>query len=48
MHPSTIICPVTTNVQPEINILRVHLTEGQLDKLSDILVDEVQAIDKKS
>ncbi len=47
IHPSTIICPITTNIQPEINLLRVHLTEGQLDKVSDILVDQVRAIDNK-
>jgi mRNA interferase MazF len=44
-HLSTLICPVTTNVQPEIELLRVHLKKGQLDKLSDILVDQVRAID---
>ena len=47
VHPSTIICPITTNIQPEINLLRVHLALGQLDKLSDILVDQVRAIDNK-
>ncbi len=44
-HLSTLICPITTNVQPEIELLRVHLKKGQLDKLSDILVDQVRAID---
>ncbi|MFB2118847.1 type II toxin-antitoxin system PemK/MazF family toxin [Parapedobacter sp. 2B3] len=28
-----------------IELLRVHLQEGQLDRLSDILVDQIRAID---
>ncbi len=47
VHLSTIICPVTTNVKPDITLLRVHLKKGQLDKLSDILVDQIRAIDNK-
>ena len=39
------ICPITTNVEPEIELLRVHLKKGQLTKLSDILIDQVRAID---
>ncbi|MFW5835606.1 MAG: type II toxin-antitoxin system PemK/MazF family toxin [bacterium] len=27
-HPSTIVCPITTNVKKDANILRVHLKEG--------------------
>lgn len=46
-HQSTLICPVTTNVKKEIKLLRVHLKKGQLDKLSDILVNQVRAIDNK-
>lgn len=46
-HLSTLICPITTNVKKEIVLLRVHLKKGQLDKLSDILVDQVRAIDNK-
>jgi mRNA interferase MazF len=44
-HLSTIICPITTNVKKEIELLRVHLKAGQLDNLSDILVDQIRAID---
>ena len=47
VHSSTLICPITTNVKPEIELLRVHLKKGQLNKLSDILVDQVRAIDNK-
>ncbi|HWK59623.1 MAG TPA: type II toxin-antitoxin system PemK/MazF family toxin [Parapedobacter sp.] len=47
VHLSTIICPITTNVQPDIEVLRVHLKEGQLDRQSDVLVDQIRAIDNK-
>ena len=49
-HPSTIICPITTQVQPQSNILRVHLSPNKtngLEKKSDIMVDQVRAIDNK-
>lgn len=44
-HPSTIICPITSKVNLDIILLRVHLKKGQLDKPSDILVDQIRAID---
>ena len=44
-HLSTLICPITTNIKSEIELLRVHLNKGQLDKQSDVLVDQVRAID---
>lgn len=46
-HPSTLICPITTNVKPSIDLLRVHLKATQLDKISDILVDQIRAIDNQ-
>jgi mRNA interferase MazF len=46
-HPSVIICPITTNVIPESELLRVHLLDVQLDSASDILVDQIRSIDKK-
>ena len=46
-HPSLIICPITTNVLPESELLRVHLNKGQLEVFSDILVDQIRAIDEK-
>ena len=46
-HLSTLICPITSNVQQEIELLRVHLKKGQLDKISDVLVDQLRAIDNK-
>jgi len=46
-HKSTIICPITTNVQSDSTILRVHLKKDQLNKLSDILIDQIRAIDNR-
>lgn len=48
-HPSTIICPVTTRIQPKSEILRVHLKKGEagLNKDSDIIVDQIRAIDNR-
>ncbi len=46
-HLSTLICPISTNVQSEIELLRVHLKKNQLDKLSDVIVDQIRAIDNK-
>lgn len=47
LHPSTLICPVTSQVNPEAEYLRVHLKEGQLDKACDVLVDQIRAIDNR-
>lgn len=47
MHLSTIICPISTNVLLDANLLRVHLKKGQLDELCDILIDQIRAIDNK-
>ena len=46
-HLSTLICPITSNVQQEIELLKVHLKKGQMDKLNDVLVDQLRAIDNK-
>jgi mRNA interferase MazF len=46
-HPSTVICPVTSRIQPAVKLLRVHLQKGQLDKPSAILVDQLRAIDNR-
>lgn len=46
-HPSTIVCPITTNVQPESEILRVHLSKGtaNVKEDCDIMIDQIRAID---
>ena len=47
VHPSTLICPITTNVQPHANILRLHLKKGEAGVKADcdIMVDQLRAID---
>jgi len=48
-HPSTIICPITTNIQKKAEILRVHIKNGtaNLNESCDIMIDQVRAIDNK-
>jgi len=48
-HPSTIVCPITTHVSPKTELLRVHLAtgEGGIKEPSDILVDQIRAIDNR-
>jgi len=48
-HSSTIVCPITTKVEKKAEILRVHLKKGitNLDEPSDIMIDQIRAIDNK-
>ena len=48
-HPSTIVCPITTNVKKDSDILRVHLKKGaaKLQQDCDIMIDQIRAIDNK-
>ena len=48
-HPSTIVCPITTNVQPGAELLRVHLkrTSSKLKQDCDIMLDQLRAIDNR-
>ena len=48
-HPSTIVCPITTNIEMEADILRVHLKKGManLHENCDIMIDQIRAIDNK-
>ena len=46
-HPSTLICPLTTHVIEEAEILRIHLKKTQLKAKSDVLVDQIRAIDNR-
>ena len=47
VHPSTVICPITTQVIKGAEILRVHLRKDQLTQASDVIVDQIRAIDNK-
>jgi mRNA interferase MazF len=48
-HPSTVICPITTNIEMQSEILRVHLKKGMANiaEDSDIMIDQIRAIDNK-
>ncbi len=48
-HPSTIICPITSKVVEGFDILRVHLPkgEGNMERGSDILIEQLRSIDNK-
>jgi mRNA interferase MazF len=49
-HPSTIICPLTTNVQENAKLLRINIIPGvaNFQMCCDIMVDQIRAIDNKS
>lgn len=48
-HPSTIICPVTSNVQAGSEILRIHVKKGmaKLKEDCDIMLDQMRSIDNR-
>ena len=48
-HTSTIVCPLSSKIWPGSKILRVHLIpkEAGLSKRTDVLVDQVRAIDNR-
>lgn len=49
VHPSTIICPITTNVKRESKILRVFLKKGtaKLIEDCDVMMDQIRSIDNR-
>lgn len=50
IHPSSVICPITTNVKENVTILRVNIKKGAggLKRDSAIMVDQIRAIDNNS
>jgi mRNA interferase MazF len=48
-HPSTIICPITSNVLRGAEILRVHIKKGisKLKEDCDIIIDQPRSVDNK-
>ena len=46
-HPSTIVCPITSHLSDDVQILRVKLKKQQLLKESEILVDQIRSIDNR-
>jgi mRNA interferase MazF len=49
IHPSTLICPITTNVKLESNILRVNIKKGtaKVKEDCDVMIDQLRAIDNR-
>ena len=49
VHPSTLICPITTNIIESAEVLRVRIAAGKagLDSDSDVIIDQIRAIDNK-
>jgi len=49
VHPSTLICPITSNIKPESKILRVHIKKGtaKVKEDCDVMIDQLRAIDNK-
>jgi len=48
-HPSTIICPITSKVKMDSDILRVHLKKGTagLNQDCDLMIDQIRAVDNR-
>jgi len=48
-HPSTIICPITTNVKKNTSILRIHIKKGTANIQADcaVMIDQMRVIDNK-
>ncbi len=48
-HPSSIIIPVTTNIQDNAEPLRVHISSGSqgFHKDLDLMIDQIRAIDNR-
>ncbi len=48
-HPSTIICPVTTKIVDHGFPLRLRISTGesQLKQVSEIMIDQIRAIDNR-
>ena len=49
LHPSTLVCPITLNIQKQSEILRVNIKKGtsNLKESSDIMIDQLRAIDNR-
>ena len=49
IHPSTLICPITSSLKLESHILRVHLKKGigKVKDNCDIMIDQLRVINNK-
>ena len=48
-HLSTVVCLITTNIQKDSDILRVHLKKGManLHENCDVMIDQIRTIENK-
>ncbi|MBI5441822.1 MAG: type II toxin-antitoxin system PemK/MazF family toxin [Deltaproteobacteria bacterium] len=47
-HPSTLVIPLTTNLVPDAEPLRVRVpARDRLDRDSDLLIDQLRAVDNR-
>ena len=48
-HLSTLVCPITTNITSEVDVLRISLKKGMgnVQQDCDIMIDQIRAIDNK-
>ena len=47
-HPSTLVMPLTTNLIDNMRLLRIRVPKrGKLEQDSDLLIDQVRAIDNE-
>lgn len=49
IHPSTLVCPLTTNVIKDSKLLRVNIDKGlaSLDQDSAVMIDQLRVIDNR-
>jgi len=49
IHPSTLVCPLTTNMIKDTQFLRVNIAKGvaSLNEESAIMIDQLRAIDNR-
>lgn len=49
IHPSSLICPLTTKIQSKTEILRINLPKGIANNKDecDLMMDQIRAIDNR-
>lgn len=48
IHPSTVICPITSNTTDEATLIRVRIgKESGLQTPSDVMIDQIRAVDNR-
>ena len=48
-HPSSLVCPITSKVHLQSEVLRIHLSNkvSSLNKHCDIMIDQIRPVDNK-